>query len=169
MSLIQSLRSSRGATMVEFALVVVPLAALLFYFVDLGLALYRYSTLTHATAELSRHLSVELGRAWQNGGIAQGPWNGSCNQFLKIKGDDYLSTLPGGGYSATDTDGTFYFGSTMDDSTALVTDPDAPYAILRIVGTNVQQCLACSLLPAITLRTESSVLVEYHSTLCNDY
>jgi len=48
-------RRSRGQTIVEFALTFVPIWALIFSFVDLGLMLFRWSTLQNAVREGCRY------------------------------------------------------------------------------------------------------------------
>ena len=160
--------SEHGAIILESVFVVIIVALILSFIIDAGVVLYRYSTLSDTTSSVTHELAIELGRAWHNNQINSAPWNGSCNSFLRKTGGDLVAKKLEQ-FSFEDNSALFYLGRTLDNSTALVSDPAAPYAILRIVGDLKPSCIFCNFLPHLEVTTESSVLVEYHEKACNDY
>lgn len=164
----------RGSTMVEASLAFLFIAIVMGFILDAGIALFRYSTLTHATAELSRHLAIDLGQAFRSNKVRGAPWNGNCDAYLRDEATAYISSLPPGDYSATDNTRMYYFGTTFDGlplpRAINLLDPDAPYALLIIKGRLTSACILCKFIPpAMVLTTTTSVLVEYNSQDCNDY
>lgn len=155
--------------MPEFVLVI-PLLVLVGVFVlDAGLTLHRYSILTHTATSLTRHLSGALGNAWRNGKVAKAPWNGSCTAFLRDEGNAYLTSIGAANSSVSNRTSLYYYGLSLDDSTALIGDPNSPYAVLRIAGRVNLGSLTYLFFPRIALIDESSMLVEYRSEYCRDY
>ena len=154
--------------MVEFAMVTTIFGLFIIFTIDASMTLYRYSSLRNVTGLLTRHLATDLGRSWSNRSVDGEPWNGSCNSYIRSAADAFLASY-GSDYSATMSNRGFYFGDTMDNTAALVTDPAAPYAVVRIVGRFSPSCFLCKIMPRLNLTTESSFLVEYRNDACSDY
>ena len=165
----RGLKFEHGATMIEFALAMGIVAMAIVFVLDFGVALFRWSALNHVTADLARTLSTDLGHAWSTNAVSVAPYNGNCNAFLRAQGEAYLAGKYDQTYSMTNPGVRFYLGSTIDNSTALISDPRSPYAILRVVGDLGAPCVLCNFFPSALITSESSILVEFHSANCSDY
>lgn len=161
-------QTPKGAVMVEAAIVFLVCAALIAFTLDIGILLYEESQLGDVTNGLVRNLATELGSAWHTGKVGLAPWNGSCNAYIRNAGQTYLAQHSGD-YSINSAGAKYYFGSTLDDFTALVVVTSAPYAILRVVGQMKPPMFVSFFVPSVVFSRESSVLVEYYSFDCNDY
>ena len=115
--------------MLEFLVVFVVVALVIVFTFDAALSMSQFSRLSRQTAVLTRELATDLGRAWSTAAVAASPFNGSCNAYLR---DRAAAALPESNHSASDSNAKFYFGSTFDDSSAIVFDGSSPYALLRV-------------------------------------
>ena len=164
-----SSQSNKGAVMLEYAIGFAVCGLIIAFILHAGTALYQRSYVNDQAAKLTRHLATDLGTNWANGTISADPWNNNCNDYIRSSGNDFFLENGLSGSSMSDPSAKYYFGATLDDSTAFIADPSSPYGILRIEGT-IPSSLAMGrfFLPQF-FTIESSAVVEYHSTLCSDY
>jgi Flp pilus assembly protein TadG len=150
-------RGEHGAIMVESALALIFYSLVIAFIIDAGLVIFRYSTLTSTGQALAHELGIDLGRA-----ISTGTIGGTCIDFLNTSGNAYLTShrLDDQSYSMTDPNATYSYAASV------ISDPDSPYAIIRIAGSLKPSCIVCSLFPNATIHSESSVLVEYSDNPC---
>ena len=159
----------RAAVSIEMGTVIGLLLFLCLFIVDAMLVLHRYSVISDINTRIVRHVSMEIGKAWDSKTIDGAPWNGNCGSFIADKVDDFLNSTHLGDASASDSTSLYYFGTTIDESAALIVVPPAPYAILRLRGRVRGGCILCSFFTREVITTETSMLVEFDLERCNDY
>lgn len=160
--------SELGATMLEFALVVGIVFGLISGLFDLGLGLYRYSLLTHATSNVNRQMAVELNRQpittpapcrCSNG---MNDCSAAANQRIQQYANTELSLNLNG---LTATAQILTVSGAAPITPAVVTPgfctDRGNQLVLRIISTYEYRCILCIMMQrSIPLTTSSQATIE---------
>ena len=147
--------NERGATMAEFAMAIVIVLGLLGLVFDLGLSLYKYSLLTHATSKVSRNIAAKLDRHWSVDCL-------DINDEVEQRARHYLG-------DTLRISGAYSFQTTVFDSA----DPSQPanpdqQSVLRVKGIWAVDCFICMLSPkTVRVSTTTETLIENPEFYCN--
>ncbi|RME58528.1 MAG: pilus assembly protein [Candidatus Dadabacteria bacterium] len=120
-------KDNLGAVLVEFALTAIIYFTVVFFLIDAAFFLHRYLRLIHATREVSRYLSTELGE-WAD--MQSSPAN--CNDTSTINDllNSAISSVP------ADTSSFNFSATTSSSSTTL--------PLLTVTGTWQGICFICT-------------------------
>jgi Tfp pilus assembly protein FimT len=135
-------RAQRGATMIEFSLVLPVVLILIFFAVDGFIAASRYSRLTYAVSELSRRVSVQVGIA----ALA----DDDCGVLTELADDRGQAWIVGALESLVGTNSEITFRVQTGE----------PYPFLTVSGNVQNGCVFCRFLPAGALSTSATLAIE---------
>jgi hypothetical protein len=134
----------RGATMIEFSLVLPVVLILIFFAVDGFIAASRYSRLTYAVSELSRRVSVQVG--------VDALVGADCSDLTTLAEARGQALYSSGGVLEA------LVGSATDIT--FVVQTGEPYPFLTVSGDIQNGCVFCRFLPAGALSASATLAIE---------
>lgn len=149
----------QGAALVEFAISSIGLLAIIAFVVDSAILFQRYSFLTDTTAALTRRISSEIVHRKLE---APSSSDARCTELV-CRSQSVIADFK----TANSLIAAFSFSPVIIGSGAEL-QPYAPYPLVRVVGEAPARCILCSIVPwQLTLRTQSILVIESATTMCN--
>ena len=162
--MIRRLKTTKGATVVEFGIIAIFFFSLLGGIFDIGLTMYRENTITHATTTVARELAVSFtARTLPEACAEMGTFPNSCPELqhcAEIAAKDYLAERFGTDTTDVAVTAEFIWPGEVSNGTSR--------ALVRLNTLWTYSCFFCLALPQseIVISAKSRALIDDIGFLC---